>query len=109
MVEAHAETVAVTLYLSSALEERVIDWLLARPDVATFTSAIVNVYGADSRGLSTAEQVRGRQRRAELTIELPVDAVEAWLDDLAAAFAALEVVYRVTPILVSGHLRVTTS
>jgi hypothetical protein len=44
-----------------------------------------------------------------LTIELPVDAVEAWLDDLAAAFAALEVVYRVTPILVSGHLRVTTS
>ena len=70
MVDAHSGTVVVTLDLSSALEERVIDWLLARPDVATFTSAIVHAYGADSRGLSTAEQVSGRQRRAELTIEL---------------------------------------
>ena len=104
MAEANPGTVAVTLDLSSALEERVIDWLLVRPDVATFTSAIVNRYGADSRGFSTAEQVRGRQRRAELTIELPANAVEAWLADLASAFGAPDVGYRVTPVLLSGRL-----
>jgi predicted transcriptional regulator len=96
--------VAVTLSIAPALEERVIDWLLARGDVAAFTSAVVYAYGADSRSLSVAEQVSGRQRRVELAIELPAIAVESWLEELATAFVGREVGYRVTPVLLSGHL-----
>ena len=104
MADAAPDTAAVTLNVAPALEERVIDWLLAREDVATFTSAVVYGYGADSQGLSVAEQVGGRRRRSELTIEVPADAVDAWLTDLATAFAAMEIGYRVTPVLLSGQL-----
>jgi hypothetical protein len=95
--------VAVTLSLAPALEERVIDWLLARGDVATFTSVVVHAYGGDSRGLSVAEQVSGRQRRVELTVELPAGAVDRWLEDVATAFVGTDLRYRVTPILLSGQ------
>ena len=101
---ARGTVAAVTLSIAPALEERVIDWLLARGDVAAFTSAAVHVYGADSRSLSVAEQVSGRQRRVELTIELPAIGVEGWLEELATAFVGREVGYRVTPVLRSGRL-----
>ena len=104
MADAAPGVVAVTLNIAPALEERVIDWLLARGDVAVFTSVVVHAYGADSRTLSIAEQVSGRQRRVELSIELPAMAVEGWLDELAAVFVGMEVGYRVTPVLQSGRL-----
>jgi hypothetical protein len=100
-----AARVAVTLGVAPALEERIVDWLLARPDVAEFTSGSVHAYGADSGALSVAEQVSGRQRRVELTVELPADGVETWLEEVAAVFGAKNVRYRVTPILLAGHLR----
>jgi hypothetical protein len=100
-----AGTVAVTLSVSPTLEDRLVDWLLARSDVAAFTSGVVHAYGADSGALSLAEQVSGRQRRVELTVELPVGAIATWLEDVATAFAAMDVRYRVTPVLLSGHLR----
>ena len=104
MADAEAGKVLVTLDVAPELEERIVDWLLARPDVATFTSSPVSAYGADSRGFSVAEQVSGQQRRVELAIEVPADAVEGWLRDLATAFVAVDVSYRVTPVLLSGRL-----
>lgn len=97
--------VAVTLSVPPALEERVIDWLLARPDVAAFTSGAAYRYGADSSALSIAEQVSGRQRRAEITLEMLAEAVAGWLRDLARDFSGMEIGYRVTPVLLSGDLR----
>jgi hypothetical protein len=104
VADAAADTVAVTLSVAPTLEDRVVDWLLARTDVATFTSGIVYGYGGDTRGFSVAEQVSGRQRRVELTIELPARAVDAWLEEVATAFAAMEIGYRVTPVLRSGQI-----
>lgn len=99
-----AGTVAVTLSVPPTLEDRVVDWLLARTDVTTFTSGIVYGYGGDTRGLSVAEQVSGRQRRVELTIELPARAVDTWLEHVATAFVEVEIGYRVTPVLRSGQI-----
>jgi hypothetical protein len=99
------EKVVVTLSVPPVLEERVIDWLLARPDVGAFTSSVAYRYGADSAALSTAEQVSGRQRSAEVTLEMLAEAVESWLRDFAADFADREIGYRVTPVLRSGYLR----
>jgi hypothetical protein len=104
VADAGAGKVVVTLDVAPELQERVVDWLLARSDVATFTSSAVSAYGADSHGFSVAEQVSGRQRRVEVAIELPADAVEGWLRDLATAFVAVDVAYRVTPVLLSGRL-----
>jgi hypothetical protein len=80
-------SVAVTLSLAPSLEERMIDWLLGRDDVATFT-----------------EQVSGRQYRVELRVEVRGAAIDAWLAALAAGFAGADVDYLVTPILRSGRL-----
>ena len=97
--------VEITLSVPSRLEDRVIDWLLARADVPTLASSVVYLHGADSRGLSVAEQVSGRQRRVELSIELPASAVDGWLGDVATAFGTTDIAYRVTPVLQSGDLR----
>lgn len=97
--------VEITLSVPSRLEDRVIDWLLARADVPTLASSVVYLHGADSRGLSVAEQVSGRQRRVELSVELPASAAGDWLGDVAAAFGAADIGYRVTPVLQSGCLR----
>jgi len=100
------DKVAVTLSVAPTLEDRVVDWLLARADVATFTSSVVYGYGADAGGLSIADQVSGRCRRVELTVEMPSSAVDMWLKNLATAFVAAEISYRVTPVLLSGQLHV---
>lgn len=105
MTDAVHTTVAVTLSVAPTLEQRVVDWLLARADVPTFASGVVHVYGGDGRGLSVAEQVTGRQRRVELAVELPAGAVEGWLKALATAFAAADIRYRVTPVVLSGRLQ----
>jgi hypothetical protein len=96
--------IAVTLRVPPAIEERLVDWLLARGDVGEFTSSVVCTHGGDSHALSVAEQVNGRQRRAELIVELPAELAESLLEDLAAAFAATHVEYRMTPVLRSGSL-----
>lgn len=101
--------VAVTLSLAPSLEERMIDWLLGRDDVATFTGYTTYAHGEDGRELSVAEQVSGRQRRLELRVEVRAAAIDAWLAALAAGFAGAEVDYLVTPILRSGRLSAVTS
>jgi hypothetical protein len=99
------DTVAVTLSLAPSLEERMLDWLLEREDVAGFTGYTTYAHGGDGRMLSIAEQVSGRQRRLELRVEVRAAAVDAWLAALAAGFAGADVDYHVTPILRSGRLK----
>jgi hypothetical protein len=101
-------SVAVTLSLAPSLEERMIDWLLGRDDVASFTGYTTYAHG-DGRDLSVAEQVSGRQRRLELRVEVRAAAVDAWLAALAAGFAGADVDFHVTPILRSGRLSAVTS
>ena len=105
MTETAPSSVAVTLSFTPALEERVIDWLLTRDDVATFTAYAVDAHGAGHEALSVAEQVSGRQRRIEVRVELPAAALDGWLEALGNAFGAADVRYFVTPILRSGRLR----
>jgi hypothetical protein len=99
----------VTLSLAPSLEERMIDWLLERDDVATFTGYMTYAHGGDGRELSVAEQVSGRQQRLELRVEVRAAASDAWLAALAADFAGADVAYYVTPILRSGRLSAAAS
>ncbi|HEY9182956.1 MAG TPA: DUF3240 family protein [Gammaproteobacteria bacterium] len=96
--------VAVTLDLAPALEERVVDWLLSREDVETFTSRGIQGHGSARHELSIAEQVSGRQRRVELRIELAAAVVDGWLAALAETFGGGDVRYSVVPIIRSGRL-----
>jgi Protein of unknown function (DUF3240) len=97
--------VAVTIDVGPALEEPVVDWLLSRDEVATFTSYGTHAHGSDRDELSVAEQVSGRQRRVEVRIELAAAAVDDWLAALAASFGGADIRYSVTAIVRSGRLR----
>ena len=96
--------VAVTLTLAPALEERIIDWLLGRQDVETFTGYTAYAHAATGSDLSVAEQVSGRRRRVEIRVELQAPALDAWLADLAEGFRGADIRYVVTPVLRSGRL-----
>lgn len=96
--------VTVTLTLAPALEERIIDWLLGRQDVDTFTGYAAYAHAATGSDLSVAEQVSGRRRRVEIRIELRAEALDHWLAELSEAFGGADVSYFVVPILRSGRL-----
>jgi hypothetical protein len=100
-----ATTVAVTLNVAPAAEERVIDWLLGRDEAVGFTSGMVFGHGADHADLSIAEQVTGRQRRVEIRLELARTKLETFVAELIAAFGGTDLYYFVTPVLRSGHLK----
>lgn len=107
MTSGATETVAVTLNVLPALEERLVDWLLEHETVSGFTSYAAHGHGDRLEGLSVAEQVSGRQRRVEFRVELPAAALEKIVTDLTATFAGVDLYYYVTPVLRSGHLRDT--
>ncbi|HVY67121.1 MAG TPA: DUF3240 family protein, partial [Gammaproteobacteria bacterium] len=87
MADVTFATVVVTLNVAPVAEERVIDWLLGRAEVAGFTSVAVFGHGASHDDLSVAEQVTGRQRRVAIRFEIAAEALEPLL---AALIAALE-------------------
>ena len=104
MTETTAAAVTVTLTLAPALEERIIDWLLGRQDVETFTGYTAYAHAAAGGDLSVAEQVSGRRRRVEVRVELQAQALDDWLAELSEAFGGADVSYFVAPILRSGRL-----
>lgn len=105
MAERTVATVAITINVPPAMEERAIDWLLGREEVAGFTSRAADGHGASHDDLSVAEQVTGRQRRAEIRVEIAADMLDPLLAALIAAFNGMDLYYFVTPVLRSGHLR----
>lgn len=105
MTETTESAVTVTLSLAPTLEERVIDWLLSRQDIETFTGYTTYAHGGASGDLSVAEQVSGRRRRVELRVALKAEVLDGWLAALRERFADADISYFVAPILRSGHLR----
>ena len=109
MTETTQSEVAVILSLAPTLEERMIDWLLGREDIETFTGYTTYSHGAAGGDLSVAEQVSGRRRRVELRVELKSAAADDWLAALGDRFAGADISYFVAPILRSGRLRHSAS
>lgn len=105
MSEQGMSTAIVTINVSPAAEERLVDWLLGRDDTAGFTSYAAYGHGASHDDLTVAEQVTGRQRRVELRLEIASGELEAFLAALLAEFAGTDLYYSVVPVLRSGHLR----
>jgi hypothetical protein len=98
-----SSAVIVTLNIVPALEERVVDWLLARDD-GGFTSRAAHGHSSHHDLLTAAEQVSGRQRRLEFEVELPAAALDGFIAALSDAFTNADLYYTAVPVLLSGHL-----
>jgi len=97
---------AVLLLVSvpRALEERVIDWLLARGDVTTFSTAAIDVHGVDPADLVGAERVSARRRRTEFRVRVPASHLDAMTAALASELRGAELDWLAVPIEAEGRL-----
>lgn len=89
----------VVLTTAPALEETVIDWLLGRSEGAGFTSLPVSGHSARHEGLTLTEQVRGRQRRVQFQVHMPLPDVDGFLAAAREQFRGTDVHYWVLPIM----------
>lgn len=104
MTNLQCDQALVVLNVPPNLEETVVDWLLARDDGVGFTSFPVFGHSTSHSNLSAAEQVSGRERRQQFQIQLGIDAVERFVNDIRKSFGAAGIRFWILPLHASGHL-----
>lgn len=92
------------ILVPKAFEDRIIDWLLARDDVESFSSVAIHLHGADPAVLDIAEQVSGRRRKTELRVRLPASRLDAVTAAFVAELRGAEATWLVLPIEAEGRL-----
>lgn len=96
--------VVLTISLPNALEEDLLDHLLAHPEwVSGVTTLLAEGYGRDSSLQTTVEQIRGRARRRVVILLIKQEHLEPLLASLRTAFQSQEMAYWVTPLLQFGR------
>lgn len=98
------EPALLTVLADPDLEERIVDWLLARDDVPGFTTFPAWGHGTAQARLSLAEQVAGRRARVAFQLVLPLDTARALVAALAADFSGAQLYHWLQPVLSSGSL-----
>ena len=104
MTSADDALALVTLVVSPAISDAVVDWLLQQPMIRGFSSHDGMGHGHDPQQLSVTEQVAGCRPRTFFSAILPHAALAAFLRGLRADLAGMEVHYWATPVLVHGRL-----
>lgn len=90
--------VLLTIIAPPALEDAIVDWLLAR-ELRGFTSWACYGHGAFDRELDAAEQVAGRKRQVAFWIQLPRDEAQPLIDGVTASFGEGTLHCWTTPLL----------
>ena len=94
----------LTLVVPRALEEEILDTLLALPDMAPgFTVVRGQGIGAHIELTSTMEQVQGRARRVIVQVAMQQAHLLALIDALRQALPNPQIAYWVTPLLTFGR------
>lgn len=93
----------ITLTVSPAIEESMVDWLLEIATHSGFTSFPVNGHSSREEGLSLAEQVSGRKQQTRFQIHIDNEEVPQFLEKVKQDFAGTGVHYWVMPLVESGH------
>jgi hypothetical protein len=96
------ETALLTLLADPELEERLVDWLLAREGIPGFTSFPAHGHGTSQSRLSLAEQVAGRRARVAFQLVLPLASAQELVAALAADFRGAGIHHWLQPVLGSG-------
>jgi len=97
----------LTLALPRALEEEVLDALMAHPELAVgFTVLHGQGMGAHVELASAMERVQGRARRVLVQVALSQTRLPALIDTLSVALENPRITYWVVPLLAFGRLGV---
>lgn len=95
----------LTLICHTSMEERLVDYLLERPELVAGFSISRTDGNSQSEKLHTmAEQVCGRSRRIEISVVMNLDDAQALLVQLKKDEPNHEVAYWIIPVLEFGRL-----
>lgn len=98
------ETFLVTINVSLALEEAMVDCLLTFESAQGFSSFPVNAHDHRNRGLSVAEQVTGRQRKMRFQMYIGKEQLAELVGKLKAEFSGTGLHYWIVPVLEHGEI-----
>lgn len=96
--------VMVVLSVRPALEEPIVDWLLAWNGGCDFSRLEVAEHSASHEHLNAAERVLGRQKRLQFELRLPAQELDALLASARSRFGGADVHYWILPLLGEGIL-----
>jgi len=100
-----ADNVLLSLVVPHAVEDAVLDLLLAHPEmVQGFTTTQGEGHGTAVALLSAAEQVRGSARRTTVRLVVPPETAQALVELLRQNLAGAHLFYWITPILAAGRI-----
>lgn len=91
------------LNASPALEEELVDSLLACEFVSGFQSQEVRGHG-EGAFMSVAEQVSGRRKRIQFEVILDEENIQPLLAEIVSALPSSDIHYWVLPVLQQGRL-----
>lgn len=94
----------LTIFAPPALEETLVDWLLEESRIDGFSSSEIFGHGARQKSLSLLEQVTGRQRQMQFTIQTDAETATALVQHMREHFAGIGLYYIVTPVTESGRI-----
>lgn len=89
----------VTINVSTALEEAMVDCLLTFESAQGFSSFPVYAHDHRNQGLSVSEQVTGRQRKMRFQMFIDSEHLPALLSKLKSDFTGTGLHYWIMPVL----------
>jgi hypothetical protein len=94
----------LSLIVSPAIENAVIDWLLERDDIPGFTSVPISGHGTSTDTLSLSEQVAGHRRQILFRMCVPAAVANTVITEVQISFRGSGMHYWLIPVLASGHI-----
>lgn len=99
------ETICLlSIVVSPAIEDTIVDWLLDREEIPGFTSSPIYGHGSSIHSLSTQEQVTGRKKQVLFQIHMPSADAKNVIETLKSEFQGSGMHYWILPVSEAGHL-----
>lgn len=94
----------LSLVVSTAIEDAIVDWLLEQRQIAGFTSIPVSGHGTSIHSLSAHEQVTGRRKQVLFQMYMPLSHTRVVIEALKRKYQGSGIHYWVTPVADAGRL-----
>jgi hypothetical protein len=94
----------LVLIAPTAIEEDMVDFLLGREHPQGFSSQRISGHSSIHEGLSTLEQVTGRQQHVRFEIQIAREDADEILQRLQESFKGVGIHYWFVPVINFGHI-----
>lgn len=94
----------ITIIVSPNIEDTILDWFLAQPNLERFVSYEVKSYNKEHLDYSILEKVTGWKRKTAFRVVFPREEIPRVITEMKRHFANSGIYYEVTPFFEEGVL-----